>query len=136
MKDDDKSLDDIVQTEYIIVYDPDREWKPKNKLTINYVYDPITYNDNSLRVGSYSWETQLPLYSTLNYSDTGYEYGNTYEFALIDDHFMLGFYMECGTSNLVNCERMHYASQNGAFFRVLDPNKDVSLTVATVDPSR
>ena len=129
-----ESIETCKDKEYTILYDPTREWKPTNKLTVSIIQYRAD-NDEAAIACCYSSEMRLPDYTTLV---PQYEYmkiGSTYEFALTYDYFYMTMNYEAHVQNMVNCEQLKYTSQYGILFKVTDPSKDVSIEYATYDPT-
>lgn len=131
-----ESIEEATSKEYIIIYDPDQSWKPKNKLTIEVIDEP-NQTDTSSSIWYYESSMYLPSYNTpldITSSPT-LEANNTYEVALTGEHF--GFI----TSNVFriysieNCEEISYKSQYYVLFKVLDMTKDVNLSISFYDPA-
>lgn len=130
-----ESIDSIINKEFTIIYDPDRDWKPTTKLTVTIVEEPNQYNDESACAYYCNNNTPLPDYTTLSMNRANYSVGSTHEVALTDIYFLISQYQSSKVYTMDNCELIMDRSQQGILFKVLDPSKDVYVSLSTYDPS-
>lgn len=131
-----ESIDSIINKEFTIIYDPDRDWKPTTKLTVTIVEEPNQYNDESACAFYCNTDTPLPDYTTLS-TDNGYYYsvGSTHEVALTDIYFFISQSYVGVVYTMDNCELLTDTMGYGKLFKVLDPSKDVYVLLSTYDPT-